>query len=152
MNFDRIRNSTGVDRTQAAHVTAVGGAYGLMADLARCGLGSATLVDFDRWDEANIQRQDVSAQDAVRRAYKTHACAGQLRSINPDIHVETLERDFCSLTDADIDAHFGRTDLFIFATDSFPAQARGNLVALRLGVPAIWIGLYAGGRAGEINY
>jgi hypothetical protein len=40
----------------------------------------------------------------------------------------------------------------IFATDFFPAQARGNLEALRLRKPAIWIGLYREGRAGEIVY
>jgi hypothetical protein len=38
------------------------------------------------------------------------------------------------------------------ATDCFPAQARGNQVALRLGIPAMWIGLYREGRAGEIVY
>ena len=43
-------------------------------------------------------------------------------------------------------------DLLVHAADRFPPQARGNVEALRLGKPALWIGLYAGGRAGEIVY
>ena len=54
------------------------------------------------------------------------------------------------MTDEEIDDKLGGSDLFIFATDRFAAQARGNEVALRLNRPAIWIGLYAAGAAGEI--
>src|SRR5262245_12537082 len=150
MNFDRIRAPVDIEKTPSLLATVVGGAYGLAADLVRCGLGAVTLVDFDFADGVNVARQDVMAEDAARRIHKTKACAQQLRSINPEVSVETLERDFCSLTDEEVEAHFAHTNLFVFATDSFPAQARGHIIAPRLGVPAIWIGLYAQGRAGEI--
>ena len=61
-------------------------------------------------------------------------------------------RDYCEISQQEHDTLFGHTDLFIFGTDYFPAQARGNFEATRINKPAIWIGLYQGGRAGEIIY
>ncbi len=152
MNLDRIRSSIDVERMPSVHACVVGGAYGLAQDLVRCGLGAITLVDVGEGAETHPARQDVDHRTASQRTPKIQACAGQLRTINPWVRIETLQRDFCSLAEEEIDAHFGATDLFVFATDSFAAQARGNLVALRLGVPAVWIGMYAGGRAGEIVF
>ncbi len=148
MNFDRIRPSIDVERMQQCHATVVGGAYGLAMDLARCGLGAMTYIDFDRVDASNPARQDFNSTEAGQ--YKAEAIAASLRRINPDVEVDCLIRDFCDLSQDEMDNHLGHTDLFIFATDFFPAQARGNLEALRLGKPAIWIGLYREGRAGEI--
>jgi hypothetical protein len=148
MNFDRIRPSIDVDIMQQSHVTIVGGAYGMAHDLVRCGLGSLTYVDFDSVDASNPARQDFNTNDIGR--YKAEALATALHEINPDVEVNCLIRDFCEIGEDEFDVQFGHTDLFIFATDFFPAQARGNQQALRLGTSAIWIGLYRSGRAGEI--
>lgn len=150
MNFDRIRATIDVDRMQESHATVVGGAYGLTQDLVRCGLGAVTYVDFDRVDATNPARQDFNLTDLGR--HKVEALAASLKRINPDVEINSVARDFCGIGQEECDANFGHTDLFIFATDFFPAQARGNLLALRLGKPAIWIGLYREGRAGEIVY
>ena len=150
MNFDRIRPTIDVDRMQRSHATVVGGAYGLTQDLVRCGLGSVTYVDFDRIDESNPARQDFNMTDLGQP--KAAALAAALKRINPDVEVNYLLRDFCDIGQDEFDEHFGHTDLFILATDFFPAQARGNLQAVRLAAPAVWIGLYRGGRAGEVVY
>jgi hypothetical protein len=150
MNFDRIRPTIDVDRMQQSHVTVVGGAQALTLGLVRCGLGSVTHVDFDRIDASNPARQDFNTTDIGQ--HKAEALAAALKRINPAVEVNYLLRDFCEIGRDEFDAHFGHTDLFIFATDFFPAQARGNLEALRLRKPAVWIGLYRGGRAGEIVY
>jgi hypothetical protein len=148
MNFDRIRPTIDIERMQQCHVTIVGGAYGLAQDLVRCGLRSLTYVDFDRIDASNPARQDFNMTDLGQ--LKAEALATTLKRINPDVEVNCLIRDFCDIGEEEFDVQFGHTDLFIFATDFFPAQARGNLQALRLRKPAIWIGLYREGRAGEI--
>lgn len=148
MNFDRILSTIDVPRMRQSHVTIVGGAYGLAQDLVRCGLQSLTYVDFDRITATNPARQDFNMTDLGR--HKAEALAATLKLINPDVEVNCLIRDFCDIGQEEFDLHFGHTDLFIFATDFFPAQARGNLQALRLRKPAVWIGLYRGGRAGEI--
>lgn len=150
MNFDRIRSTVDVDRMQQCHATIIGGAYGLTQDLVRCGLGSLTYVDFDRIDASNPARQDFNMADVGQ--HKAEALAAALARINPEVEVNYLLRDFCDIGRDEFDLQFGHTDLFIFATDFFPAQARGNVEALRLNKPALWIGMYRAGRAGEIVY
>ena len=150
MNFERIRPTIDIDRMQQCHVTVVGGAFGLTQDLVRCGLGAICYIDFDRVDASNPARQDFNSTELGQ--YKAEAIAASLKRINPDVEVECLIRDFCELSQDEVDAHLGHTDLLIMATDFFPAQARGNLEALRLRKPAVWIGLYREGRAGEIVY
>jgi hypothetical protein len=150
MNFDRIRSTVDVDRMRASHVVIVGGAYGLAQNLVRCGLGTVTYIDFDRVSATNPARQDFNSTELGQ--FKAEAIASSLRRINPEVEVNSLIRDFCELSQEEIDEHMGQADLAILATDFFPAQARGNLEALRQGKPAIWIGLYRQGRAGEIVY
>ena len=148
MNFNRIRPTIDVERMQQSHVTMVGGAFGLMNDLVRCGLGSLSICDFDHVSASNPARQDFDSRAIGLQ--KVTVAAEMFRRTNQDSLVETFARDFCSFTPEEIDEHFGHTDLFIFAADFFPAQARGNLEAVRLGKPALFIGLYRGGRAGEV--
>lgn len=150
MNFNRITPTIDVEAMQQSHVTLIGGAYGLARDLVHSGLGAVTLVDFDRIDASNPARQDFYSTDMGR--YKVEATAEMLRKINPQVQVEYYMDDYCALSQQEHDNLFSHTDLIIFATDFFPAQARGNIEALRLGIPAIWIGLYKGGRAGEIVF
>ena len=150
MNFNKIRPSIDVEQMQASHAVIVGGAYMLGRNLVRCGLGSITLVDFDRVDATNPARQDFDSEDIGE--YKTIALTADLKRINPDVEVEVVNRDFCEIDQVEFDELFGHTDLFILAADEFVAQARGNTEAQRLGKPALWIGLYTAGRAGEIIY
>ena len=53
MNFNRIMSTIDVETMQQSNVTVIGGAYGLARDLVHSGLGSVTLVDFDRIDATN---------------------------------------------------------------------------------------------------
>ena len=150
MDYRRISSSVDVPQMQRSHVTVIGGAVGLTYDLARCGLGAVSIVDFDRISASNPTRQDFNSIDVAR--YKVDAIAENSKKINPEIEVESHVLDFCSISPEELERLFDDTDLFIFATDFFPAQARGNIEALRLNKPAIWIGLYQGGLAGEIIY
>lgn len=150
MNFSRIISSVDVEILQASHVTMVGGAYNLCNDLVRCGVGSISMVDFDTVAASNIARQDFAATDIARS--KVEVVAERLRHTNPEIEVETHILDYCVLSKEEHDRLFGHTNLLIYGTDFFPAQAKGNLEAIRLQTPALFIGLYKGGRAGEIIF
>ena len=150
MDFSRIKSSVDVEILQQSHVTMVGGAYNLCNDLVRCGLGSVSLDDFDTVSASNVARQDFSTRDIAR--HKVEVAAETLRRTNPEIEVETHTLNYCTLSDEEHDRLFGHTNLFIFSTDFFPAQAKGNQVATRLQVPTLFIGLYAGGRAGEVIF
>jgi len=150
MTFDRITPTINVNAMQQSHVVVVGGAYGLACDLARCGVGMVSLVDYDRVSDSNPARQDLYSTDRGR--HKVEAVAACLRRINPEIEVECHVRDYCEISAEEHETLFGDRDLSIYGTDFFPAQARGNVEATRSGTPALWIGLYKGGRAGEIVY
>lgn len=151
--FSRIATAIDLAAMEQSHVTVIGagGSATLIGNLFRSGLGAATLVDPQTVELPNIARQDHHA-DLVG-VPKVKALAHHVRSrINANARVTEFPVDFCALNDEEIDAHFAATDLFIFGTDSFKAQSRGNEVALRLGKPAIWVGLYRGAGAGEIVF
>lgn len=137
MYFNRIASTIDVETMQQSNVAFIGGAAGLAGDLVHSGLGAVTLVDFDRIDASNPARQDFYSTDMGR--YKTEATAEILYKINQEVQVEYYMHDYCALSQQEHDNLFAHTDLFVFATDFFPAQARGNIEALRLGIPAIWI-------------
>lgn len=150
MNFERIQSTVDVQRMQNSRVTVVGGANSLAKDLVRSGLKRLTMIDFDMIDSTNPARQDLDSADIGR--FKVEAVNDAIHQINPDAQVNCLTRDFCDIAGDEFDQLLGDSDLFVFATDFFPAQARGNLEVLRLNKPAIWIGLYRDGRAGEIIF
>jgi molybdopterin/thiamine biosynthesis adenylyltransferase len=150
MNTSRISGVIDTTKTAASTVTFIGagGAADLIVALARCGVGTFILIDFDMVTAANIARQGHHVDEIGR--LKVEAVAAIVRRINPDARIICLPVNFLEMTDEEVDSQLGQTDLFIFATDRFAAQARGNEVALRLHKPAIWIGLYAAAGAGEI--
>lgn len=152
MNFSRIANVVDIGTLQQAIIGLVGagGSAGLATDLVRTGVGNLLLIDPDRVDVTNVARQAHNADQIG--IPKVKALGKQLKRINPDVQVRYLPQDFCAISDEMIDEYFADVDLLIFATDHFPAQARGNEVALRLNKPAEWIGLYRGGMGGEIAF
>lgn len=152
MDFTRIQHVLDIPKLQSSRVTfvGVGGGRGSVVNLGRCGVGRFDLIDFDPVEPSNIARQDHEQADLGM--LKVTATADMLQRINPQIVARPLPIDFTALSDHKVESLFGETDLFVFATDSFAAQARGNEIALRLGKPAVWIGLYGGAAAGEIVF
>lgn len=147
MDFSRISTNVNVVALKQKHVTMIGGAYRLIDDLAKCGVGSFSIVDFDTVSPSNIARQDFNSTHIAR--HKVEVAAERLRKTNPDIEVETHILNYCALSEEEHDYLFGHTDLFIFSADSFLVDARGNREATRLKKPSLFIGLYGSGRAAE---
>jgi hypothetical protein len=154
MSLDTSRIESVIDVKRLADKTVaivgLGGAAKLACDLTRCGVEKILLIDFDRVESSNVARQDHTSDHIGW--LKVDAAATEIRRINPDAEIRTLAMNFCELPDAEIDQHFAKADLLVMATDSFPAQARGNEVALRLSIPTVWIALYAAGQAGEVVF
>ncbi|MBE6448039.1 MAG: tRNA threonylcarbamoyladenosine dehydratase [Alphaproteobacteria bacterium] len=82
ISLDNIRQST----VMIIGVGAVGG-YAMEA-LARAGVGHLILVDFDKVEISNINRQ-IIALDSTVGQFKTEAAANRIKDINPNCHVET---------------------------------------------------------------
>lgn len=149
MDFSRIAEVIDVKKAQAATIAifGAGASAGLAGNLTRSGAASFKLFDFDPVSLANVTRQHHDATDVGRS--KVEALAEAIRRINPDAAIETITDNFLHMDDKTIDGYSADCNLLVFATDRFAAQARGNELALRLNVPALWIGLYAGGTGGE---
>ena len=83
----------GMERLRGARVMVVGlgavGGYALEA-LARAGVGHLTLVDFDVFDESNINRQILALSSTVGRK-KTEVARERVLDINPDCDVKIIE-------------------------------------------------------------
>lgn len=152
MNFSRIANAidTVALETMKVAVFGVGGSADLCRQLLRCGVRQFSLCDFDVVGIENLCRQGYENTDVGR--LKVDALRDSLRRIDPDVQVETVARDCTSLTVDELQELLADVGLLIMATDQFAAQAWGNRVALQYRIPAIWLGMYAGGGCGEIIF
>lgn len=152
MNLSRLEAVMDVERLSQATVGIVGagGSADLILNLARCGVREFRLIDRDCVRSENIARQghDIAAIGTP----KVKALAKKLVAVNPSVAVRYLVADFLRLSDDEIQDFLGSSDLLIFATDAFRAQAKGNSVALQLSIPALFPGLYRGGAGGEVIF
>ena len=84
-------------------VFGVGGVGGhLVEALARCGVGSFTLVDSDRVSETNINRQIIATRKTVGM-YKTEAMRDRIRDINPECEVVIYNQFYSEETPVSLD-------------------------------------------------
>lgn len=102
--------------------------------LAGAGVGTIGIVDFDRVDISNLQRQVLFQTDDEG---KSKALAGQDRilALNPDISVNAYNEE---LTDKNAPGLFSGYDLIIDGTDNFATKFLINDVAVKLGKPVIY--------------
>lgn len=83
----------GQKRLKAARVLVVGtGGLGspLLAYLAAAGVGKIGLVDFDRVDTSNLQRQIIHTTSSIGRL-KTESAAAAMKEINPHIEIQRYD-------------------------------------------------------------
>lgn len=151
-NYSRINQAVNVDLLQRTHIIGVGagGAYSLYESLARTALGRLTVLDFDSVDSVNLTRQGYKPSQLGKK--KVNALREHLKNVNDGLLYKGVTENFLAMNNNELDDIFGSGDLFLFLTDSFPAQAFGNKLALRYGKPAIWAGFYERSRCAEIVF
>lgn len=111
----------GQRKLKAARVLCVGaGGLGspVLQHLAAAGVGEIGIVDFDRVDFSNLQRQLIHGTSDVGRL-KTESAAARLREINPEVRVRTYEE---RLSAANAPSLAEPYDLIIDGTDNFPTR------------------------------
>jgi adenylyltransferase/sulfurtransferase len=122
----------GQARLLAARVLVVGaGGLGspLLLYLAAAGVGTLGIVDDDRVELSNLQRQIVHAQARLGRL-KTESAAAALAELDPAIRIEThAER----LTAENVDRLVGGYDLVADGSDNFATRYLLNDSCHRLG-------------------
>lgn len=99
-------------------VFGLGGVGGYVVEmLVRAGVGNLTLVDFDKVDETNINRQ-IIATTATVGMLKTDATFNRAKSINPSVNITLLSKRISS--ENILEFNLSDYDYIVDAIDSVP--------------------------------
>jgi tRNA A37 threonylcarbamoyladenosine dehydratase len=134
----RLLGESGMARLGRAHVAVIGlGGVGSFAAEALCrsGVGSLTLIDFDKVCVTNTNRQLHALQGAVGKP-KVERMAERLRAINPLATIHAVEAFYGAET-AEALLPAGRFDHAIDAIDNVQAKLHLLARAHALGLPII---------------
>ncbi|MEY2499692.1 MAG: sulfur-carrier protein adenylyltransferase/sulfurtransferase [Verrucomicrobiota bacterium] len=130
-------SADGQRRIRAARVLCIGaGGLGSPAALylAAAGTGKLGLVDADRVDASNLQRQILYGTDDVG-ASKVEKAGERLRQLNPDVEIVLHDARLTSANAAEIIAAY---DVVIDGSDNFPTRYLSNDVCVFARKPNIY--------------
>jgi len=102
--------------------------------LAAAGVGRLGLVDFDTVDFTNLQRQIMFGTSDVGRP-KSVAATERLRSLNPDITIQSYDTHLTSENALDLLRDY---DVIVDGTDNFPTRYLVNDASVLLGKPNVY--------------
>jgi len=115
--------------------------------LAVAGVGKLRIVDKDRVERGNLNRQ-VLHFDADIGKPKVKSAKETLASLNPGIEVEAVEKE---ITEKNVNGLVGGADVIVDAMDNFEARFALNRASLELGIPLMHGAVYGfEGRATTI--
>lgn len=106
--------------------------------LAAAGVGEIGIIDFDRVDSSNLQRQVIHQQSSVGEL-KVDSAKRAINALNPFVEVTTYAE---RLTRENVMSIFTRFDLIIDGADNFATRYLANDAAVLLGKPYIWGSIY----------
>lgn len=136
-------------RDRSALVAGCGSVGSYVAEqLVRSGVGRLALVDPESVEAENLSRTVYTAEDVGRP--KTEALARRLLQIDPSVELALTPCAVEALEPAALDALVRGADLVLAATDDPGAQRALDRFAYARGKPALFVGLYAGARGGEV--
>jgi len=101
--------------------------------LAASGVGHLVLVDYDRVDLTNLQRQIVHATERVGQDKTTSAAQG-LAALNPGVRVTTINQ---KLEGAALEEQVQQVDAVVDTTDNFASRFAINAACMRAGKPLV---------------
>ena len=130
-------------------VNGAGSVGSYMAEqLVRSGVGSITLIDPDIVEYANLSRTNYVASDVG--TLKIDALAKRLLQISPSLKTQGLPINLHDLSDEQLSDAFTTADIVICAVDDRRAQLLINRWAYANNKPAIYVGIFAGAKSGEV--
>lgn len=101
--------------------------------LAASGVGHLVLVDHDRVDLTNLQRQIAHATERVGQD-KTASAAQALAALNPNVRVTTINQ---KLEGTALEEQVQQVDAVVDTTDNFASRFAINAACMRAGKPLI---------------
>jgi sulfur-carrier protein adenylyltransferase/sulfurtransferase len=102
--------------------------------LAAAGVGRIGLVDFDKVDDSNLQRQILFSTKDVGRP-KIEAAADRLRGLNPEIQIDTFDTHLSSENALEILKDY---DIVVDGTDNFPTRYLVNDACVLVKKPNVY--------------
>lgn len=102
--------------------------------LAAAGVGEIGLVDDDKVEFSNLQRQLLHDTDDVGKS-KTDSAAERLEAINPGVRVQKFETRFTAENARELAAPY---DLIVDGTDNFPTRYLSNDLAVLTKKPNVY--------------
>lgn len=148
--FDRISPVVNLSKLQDKKVAVIGlgsgGGFGAV-ELAKSGIGSLILVDYDRLEITNVSRHVCGLLDIGR--WKTRAVKDRILQHNPDIDIVCHEVDITEQPEL-LESIVGSVDMVFVATDNEISKYLINEQCVYHRVPAVYGGVYERAFAGEV--
>ena len=117
--------------------------------LAAAGVGHIGIVDFDRVEDTNLQRQVLYTIEDVGQ-FKAEAARRRLLALNPHIKVEAFTIPFQRENALELIAPF---DIVVDGTDNFPTRYLSNDACVLAGKPLIYGSIFRfEGQVSVFNY
>jgi molybdopterin-synthase adenylyltransferase len=101
--------------------------------LASAGVGQLVLVDFDKVDISNLQRQIVHTTPDIARL-KVESAKDHLQSINPDISIECIDH---ALDEDELFSEAEKADVIVDASDNFQTRFALNKASVKTKTPLV---------------
>ena len=106
--------------------------------LAAAGVGEIGILDFDKVDISNLQRQIIHTQADLGKS-KVESAKEKILAINENVKVNTHELKLEVSNAIEI---FSKYDLVIDCTDNFATRYLVNDAAALIGMPYVWGSIY----------
>lgn len=102
--------------------------------LAAAGVGTIGIVDDDKVESSNLQRQIIHGESWIGKS-KSDSAKARLLETNPHVNVVTYKEKFTSTNAIEIAKAY---DVIIDGTDNFPTRYLSNDIAFLLKIPNIY--------------
>lgn len=125
-------------RQSTVAVLGCGGLGGnIIEEFARLGIGKLVLIDGDRFDETNLNRQLLSTERNLGQA-KVEAARQRVETVNSEVDLTIIKEWFDEENGAEF---FQGVDIVMDALDTLPRRVSLEKVCHRLNIPLVYAGV-----------